>query len=69
VARKFTLGEIEGKSISSVPKLCELVLPMKRAFLSVYKLCAGALTFGTSTAVCEASFSVLTNYSQKNANQ
>jgi len=52
VARKFILGEIEGKSISSVPGLCELVLPMKRAFPSVYKLYAGALTFGGSTAVC-----------------
>ena len=33
---------------------------MKAAFPSVYKLYAGALAFGASTAVCEASFSVLT---------
>jgi len=65
VARKFILGEIEGKSISSVPELCELILPMKRAFPSVYKLHAGALTFGASTAVCEASFSVLTKLLRK----
>ena len=60
MARKFILGEIEGKNISSVPELCELLLPMKTAFPSVYKLYAGALAFGASTAVCEASFSVLT---------
>jgi len=54
MARKFILGEIEGKSISSVLKLCELLLPMKRAFPSEYKLYAGALTFGARTAVCEA---------------
>jgi len=56
VARKFIIGEIEGKSISSVPQPCELLLPMKRAFPSVYKLYAGALTFAPSTAVREASF-------------
>ena len=51
VARKFILGEIEGKSISSVPELCELLLPMTTAFPSVYKLYAGVLAFGASTAV------------------
>jgi len=66
VARKFILDEIDGKSITSVPELCELLLPMKKAFPSVYKLYAGALTFGASTAVCEASFSVLTKLITKN---
>jgi len=66
VARRFILGEIEGKGISSVPELCELLLPMKTAFPSVYKLYAGALAFGASTAVCEASFSVLTKLITKN---
>jgi len=66
VARKFILGQIEGKSIILVAKLCELLLPMKRAFPSVYKLYAGAITFGASTAVCEASFSVLTKLLTKN---
>jgi len=61
------LGEIEGKGISSVPELCELLLPMKTAFPSVCKLYAGALAFGASTAVCEASFSVLTKLITKNA--
>ena len=64
MARKFLLGEIEGRSISSVPELCELLLPMmKAAFLSVY---AGALAFGASTVVCEASFSVVTKLITKN---
>jgi len=36
VARKFILDESEGKSICSVPEQCELVLPMKKAFPSVY---------------------------------
>ena len=38
MARKFILDEIERKSITSVPELCELLLPMKKAFPSVYKL-------------------------------
>jgi len=68
VARKFILGEIEGRSVSSVPELSELLLPMKAAFPSVglYKLYAGALAFGASTAVCEASFSLLTKLITKN---
>ena len=66
MAQKFIFGEIEGKSISSVPELCELLLPTKTAFPSVYKLYAGALAFGASTAVCEASFSVITKLITKN---
>ena len=62
VSRKFIFGETEGKIISSVPELCELLLPVKRAFPSVYKLYAGELTFGARrpNAICDASFSVLT---------
>jgi len=67
--RDEIVDEIEGKSICSVTELCELVLPMKKAFPSVYKLYAGALTFGASTALCEASFSVLTKLITKNANR
>jgi len=43
VAWRFIFVEIEGKGISSVPELCELVIPMKTAFPSVYKLYAGAV--------------------------
>jgi len=47
VARRFILGEIDREAIRSVPELCELLLPMKTAFPSVYKLYAGALAFGS----------------------
>jgi len=52
VARRFILGEIDGKAISSVPELCELLLPMKTAFPSVCKFYAGALAFGAIVPRC-----------------
>jgi len=49
---------------SSVPALervsSRLLYPMKTAFPSVYQLFAAAVTFGASSATCEASFSTLT---------
>jgi len=69
VAFKFIIGEIEGKSVTSVSELCEFLIPTKTAFSSVYKsLYAEALTISASgpTAVCEASFcSNDTNQSRK----
>lgn len=39
--------------------ICQLLLPVKDAFPNVYSVYAAGLTFGVSTASCEASFSTL----------
>jgi len=42
-AWRFIIVEIEGKGISSVPELCELLLPMKTAFqFSIQVVCWSA---------------------------
>ena len=40
--------------------MCRILFPLIAAFPNVYSIYAASLTFGVTTAACEASFSTLT---------
>ena len=61
VARELLAKEFDPtshKDLSDRP-MCRILFPLRAAFPNVYSIYA-ALTFGVSTAACEASFSTLT---------
>ena len=62
VAKSYILRHINSIRYANpniVQEICELLYPVRSAFSLVYKIYAAALTFGSTTAVCEASFSTL----------
>ena len=62
VAKSYNLRQINSIRYANptiVQEICELLYLIRGAFPLVCKIYAAALTFGSSTAVCEASFSTL----------
>ena len=62
VAKSYILRQVNSiryANLTIVQEICELLYPFRSAFSLVCKIYAATLTFGSSTAVCEASFSTL----------
>ena len=59
MARTFIEREFVDKIHKTLNDLCLLLHPYRKGFSEVYQLYAAALTFGSSNAVCEESFSAL----------
>jgi len=60
VARELLAKEFDPTSHKDLSDMCRILFPLRAAFPNVYSIYAAALTFGVSTAACEASFSTLT---------
>ena len=60
VARQMIAKDFDPESHKDLSDVCRLLFPLRAAFPNVYSIYAAALTFGVSTAACEASFSTLT---------
>ena len=63
------INSIEYANSSLAQKTCELLCPTRSAFPLVYQIYAAALTFGSSIAVCEASFFTLSRVLTSDANK
>lgn len=59
VASTLIEREFDSKSHKTLHDLCLFLHPYRKGFNEVYQLYAAALTFGSSNAVCEESFSTL----------
>lgn len=59
VASTLIEREFDSKSHKTLHELCLFLHPYRKGFNEVYQLYAAALTFGSSNAVCEESFSTL----------
>ena len=60
VARQLLVQKFCDENHTNLQDICQLLLPFKDAFPTVYGIYAAALSLGVSTATCEASFSALT---------
>jgi len=60
VARQLLVQKFCDENHTNLQHICQLLLPFKDAFPTVYGIYAAALSLGVSTATCEASFSALT---------
>ena len=60
VARRMIAKDFHSESHKDLSDVCRIIFPVRSAFPNVYSIYAAALTFGVSTATCEASFSTLT---------
>src|SRR6476469_595490 len=59
VAKEMLLKRFSNNSHKALNDIIEILFPVRDAFPQVYSVYAAALTPGSSTASCEASFSVL----------